>query len=110
MGLQNDPKLRLVVEGSFHTDYTWLMDSTNEEDRYTIWGGNRTFEVKRKEKSNLQSRVASFIDIERANEQRFNTPHAMIINTAGNYSRTPTQDPCYVTESFQTNKTNLKLY
>ncbi|KAG0135091.1 hypothetical protein HOY82DRAFT_480522 [Tuber indicum] len=110
MGLQSDPKLRLVVEGACHTDYTWLVSSTDEEDTYRIWGGNDTFEVKHKEESNLPPMLAFFIDIERVNEQPFNTSYALIINTAGHYSRTRSQDPWYATESFQTNKTNLELY
>ncbi|KAG0634681.1 hypothetical protein HOY80DRAFT_894480 [Tuber brumale] len=110
MGLQSDPKLTLMVEGSCHTDYTWLVNSTDEADIYRIWGGNGTFEVKRKEESNLPPMLAFFIDIERYFKQSLNMSYAMIIDTAGHYSRTQSQDPWYATENFQTNKTGRKLY
>ncbi|KAG0642987.1 hypothetical protein HOY80DRAFT_1100722, partial [Tuber brumale] len=110
MGLQSDPKLRFMVEGSCHTDYAWLVNSTDEADIYRIWGGSKTFKVKRKEESSLPPMLASFIDIKRFYKQPLNISYAMIIDTAGHYSKTQSEDPWYATESFQTNVTDLHLY
>ncbi|KAG0135088.1 hypothetical protein HOY82DRAFT_480508 [Tuber indicum] len=111
MGLQSDPKLKLKVEGLCHTDYTWLVNSTDEVDTYMIWGRkNETFEVRPKNESNLPPVLEFFINTERVNENPYNTSYAMIINTAGYRSKTPSKDPWYATENFSTNETGLELY
>jgi hypothetical protein len=88
----------------------WLVNSTDEEDTYRIWGRNKTFVLNREEEWNLQPRLTPVLDFERFEEQSFNLSYALIINTAGHYSRTRSQDPWYATETFQTNKTDVELY
>ncbi|KAG0135085.1 hypothetical protein HOY82DRAFT_480519 [Tuber indicum] len=110
MGLQSDPKLTLKVEGSCQTDYTWLVNSTDEEDTYRFWGGNETFVVNRKDEWNLPPRLTPVLDFERLKEQSFNLSYALIINTAGHYSITPSKDPWYAAETFRINETDSEYY
>ncbi|CUS12872.1 unnamed protein product, partial [Tuber aestivum] len=106
MGLQSDPRLTLVVNGSCHTDYTWLMNSTGGEDTYRVWGGKDTFQIKRSGDLSLPPRVTFFINDKQLLERSSNMSYAMIINTAGYYSRTQSQDPWYSTEQSRTNGTH----
>ncbi|CUS12873.1 unnamed protein product, partial [Tuber aestivum] len=106
MGLQSDPRLTLVVNGSCHTDYTWLVNSTGEEDTYRAWGGNDTFRIKRNGDLGFPPRVTFFINDNQLRERSSNMSYAMIINTAGYYSRTPSEDPWYSTEQPRTNGTH----
>ncbi|KAG0634680.1 hypothetical protein HOY80DRAFT_928376 [Tuber brumale] len=111
MGLQSDPKLKLIVEGSCHTDYTWLLNSTDEEDTYRIWGGNNTFKVKHtEEESNLPPIVVFFTDQKQLKERPSNLSYAMIIKTAGRFSISPSQDPWYATEISPIKDIHRNLY
>ncbi|KAG0135093.1 hypothetical protein HOY82DRAFT_601190 [Tuber indicum] len=107
MGLQSDPKLTLRVSGSCHTDYTWLVNSTDEEDTYGLWGGKDTFKVSRKGEPNIPPRVTFLIDHEQLDKRPSNMSYAMIINTASYYSYTFGQDPWYATEKSRTNESSL---
>ncbi|KAG0634679.1 hypothetical protein HOY80DRAFT_1140496 [Tuber brumale] len=111
MGLQSDPKLKLIVEGSCHTDLTRSPNPTDEEDTYRIWGGNNTFKVKHtEEESNLPPIVVFFTDQKPFKEKPSNLSYAMIIKTAGRYSISPSQDPWYATEISPIKDVYKKLY
>jgi len=97
MGLQSDPKLQLKVKGSCRTDYTWLLNSTKQEDTYRLFGGNNTLSVKYKPELDLPPNLQFEFDYEGDWYEGSNTSYAMIINTRGRYSNTPGQDPWYLT-------------
>jgi hypothetical protein len=107
MGLQSDPGLALRVSGSCHTEYTWLVNSTDEEDTYGLWGGKDTFKVSRKGEPNIPPRVTFLIDHEQLDKRPSNMSYAMIINTASYYSYTFGQDPWYATEKSRANESSL---
>ena len=96
MGLQSDPKLKLMVNGSCHTDDTWLLSSTDEGDTYRLFGGNDTFVVKYQPKVDLPPMVNFRVDSNTGGVS--NVSYAMFINTGGLYSYTSGQDPWYVTD------------
>jgi len=95
MGLQSDPKLQLRVKGSCRTDYTWLTSSTEQEDTYTLFGGNETLSVKYQPLMDLPPMLRFALDYK---SKGSNTSYAMIINTGGLYTYTPGQDPWYTTK------------
>ncbi|KAG0634678.1 hypothetical protein HOY80DRAFT_894470 [Tuber brumale] len=105
MGLQSDPKLMLRVKGSCHTDYTWLANSTEEGDIYRLWGGNSTYRIKPEARSVVPPSLAFFLDEKRILERSRNLSYAIVVNTAGRYSYTPSQDPWYSTGEVRTNTT-----
>ena len=96
MGLQNDPKLKLLVKGSCRTDDTWLLNSTDQGDTYKLFGGNDTFEVKYHPEVGLPPMVN--FQINRNTGGGSNVSYAMIANTGGLYSYTSSQDPWYATD------------
>ncbi|PUU77236.1 hypothetical protein B9Z19DRAFT_1065980 [Tuber borchii] len=96
MGLQNDPKLKLMVKGSCRTDDTWLLNSTDQGDTYRLFGGNDTFEVKYQPEVGLPPMVN--FQINRNTGGGSNVSYAMIANTGGLYSYTSGQDPWYATD------------
>jgi len=95
MGLQSDPKLRLMVKGSCHTDDTWLLNSTDKGDTYRLFGGNVTLEVKYQPEVDLPPMVDFWIDTNTSTGS--NSSYAMIVNTDGCYSYTSSEDPWYAT-------------
>ena len=96
MGLQSDPKLTLKVKGSCFTDYTWLANSTDQEDTYTLFGGSDTHVVKRDNGLGVPPIVSFFLPKD-PDAQSSNSSYAMIIETNGRYSYTSGQDPWYAT-------------
>jgi len=94
MGLQSDPKLQLRVKGSCHTDYTWLLNSTDQADTYRLFG-NRTLRVNYQPELELPPMLKLDYD---ATGEGSNTSYVMIITTRGLYSYTPGQDPWYSTQ------------
>jgi len=96
MGLQNDPKLKLMVKGSCRTDDTWLLSSTDQGDTYRLFGGNDTFEVKYQPEVGLPPMVN--FQINRNTGGGSNVSYAIIANTGGLYSYTSGQDPWYATD------------
>jgi len=102
MGLQSDPKLELRVKGSCGTDYEWLLDSTEQEDTYRLFGGNDTFSVKYQPDLEHPPNLQFETDSE---SEGSNISYAMIITTGGRYSHTPGQDPWYLTERSGVNAT-----
>ena len=96
MGLQSDPKLMLMVEGSCRTDYTWLLNSTDQGDTYRVPGGNDTFEVKYQPEVDLPP-IANFM-IDPSASEGSNFSFVIIVQTAGLYSYTSGQDPWYFTD------------
>ena len=105
MGLLSDPKLKLIVKGSCRIDYTWLLNSTDEGDTYRIFGGNDTFEVTYQPKVNLPPMVNFWINPDMS--ETSNVSYAMIVNTAGLYSYTDSDDPWYTTDDIKDNETIL---
>ncbi|CUS12874.1 unnamed protein product [Tuber aestivum] len=101
MGLQSDPKLVLRVQGSCHTEYSWLVNTTGEGDTYRLWDRTETIFVKRQPVQDGPP-TADFVlgDIP---DNSSNISYAMIIKTAGRYSFTSGQDPWYATEKNQVN-------
>ena len=102
MGLLSDPKLYLEVKGACRTDYTWLLNSTDKGDVYHPPDGNGTFEVKRQPEVYVPPTAYFFTSTE--GEESYNVSYAMIINTAGLYSYTSSQDPWYITDETGTNE------
>jgi len=96
MGLQSDPKLRLRVKGSCHTDDTWLLNSTDQGDTYRLFGGNDTFEVKYQPGAGLPPMLNFRINTNTGGGS--NVSYAMIPNTGGLYSHTPGHGAWYVTD------------
>ena len=95
MGLQSDPKLKLMVKGSCRTDDTWLLNSTDQGDTYRLFGGNDTLVVKYQPEVGLPPMVNFQIDPNTGGGS--NVSYAMIVNTGGHYSYTSGQDPWYAT-------------
>ena len=97
MGLQSDPKLMLMVKGSCSTDYTWLLNSTDDKvDTYRLFG-KEIFNVTRQPPEVDLPPMATFqIDQDTAGGPNFS--YAMMVNTAGLYSYTSGQDPWYATD------------
>ncbi|KAG0135078.1 hypothetical protein HOY82DRAFT_577051 [Tuber indicum] len=95
MGLQNAPKLKLQVKGSCRTDYTWLVNSTNEGDTYKLFGKDRSYTAKLQPDVNLPPMVAVEVDV---NSETDKTAFAMIVNTGGLFSYTSGSDAWYFTE------------
>jgi len=95
MGLLSDPKLKLLVKGSCRIDDTWFLNSTDEGDTYRFFGGNETFEVKYQPEVDLPPMVNFQINLDFG--ETSNISYAMIVNTAGFYSYTPSDDPWYMT-------------
>jgi len=102
MGLQSDPKLQLRVNGSCHTDYTWLMNSTKQADTYRLFGGKNTLRVNYQPEMDYPPMLKFTVDWNTILGS--NTSYAMIINTGGLSSYTPGQDPWYATEKSKVNK------
>jgi len=102
MGLQSDPKLELRVKGSCRTDYEWLLDSTEQEDTYRLFGGNDTFSVKHQPELDHPPNLQFETDSE---SEGSNISYAMVVTTGGLYSHTPGQDPWYLTERSGVNAT-----
>lgn len=96
MGLLSDPKLKLTVKGSCHTDDTWLLSSTDRGDTYRLFGGNETIEVKRQQGVDAPPIVNWRVNPDTAGASNFS--YAMIVSTAGPYSYTSSQAPWYITE------------
>jgi len=96
MGLQSDPKLKLMVKGSCRTDDTWLLNSTDQGDTYRLFGGNDTLEVKYQTEVGLPPMVNFQINTNAGGGS--NVSYAMIPNTGGLYSHTSGQDPWYATD------------
>jgi len=96
MGLQSDPGLQLRVKGSCRTDYTWLVNSTDQADTYRIFGGNRTLRVNYQPEMDFPPMLKFEVDPSTGGGS--NTSYAMIINTGGLYTFTPGQDPWYATQ------------
>ncbi|PUU77237.1 hypothetical protein B9Z19DRAFT_1050578 [Tuber borchii] len=97
MGLQTDPNLKLMVTGSCFTDYTWLQNSTDEEDTYKLFGGNDKHVVKPQPDLNIPPMATFFIGQEMG-EGSSNFTYAIIPSTAGLYSYSSGQDPWYSTK------------
>ena len=102
MGLLSDPKLKLIVKGSCGIDYTWLLNSTDEGDTYRLFGGNDTFEVIYQPRVQLPPMVNFWIKPDMG--ETSNVSYAMIVNTAGLYSYTPSDDPWYTTDDIVANR------
>jgi len=100
MGLQSDPKLKLRVKGSCRTNYTMLLNSTDEEDIYTI-PNNDPVHVRYDPEMGLP--MLHFRWDSRGKGS--NTSYSMIITTGGLYSHTPGQDPWYLTKMSRVNAT-----
>ena len=101
MGLLSDPKLYLEVQGACRTDDTWLLSSTDNGDTYQPFGENETFEIKRQPDVYLPPTVNFLVPTEM--EESCNVSYAMIVNTAGLYSHTSSQDPWYITDKAREN-------
>ena len=101
MGLQSDPKLKLIVNGSCLTDSAWLLNSTDEVDTYRLFG-KTLFEVKRQPELELPPTVSFRIDMDTYDESNFS--YAIIVQTAGLYSYTSSQDPWYTTDKSGANE------
>jgi len=103
MGLQSDPKLMLMVKGSCRTDYTWLMNSTDDKvDTYRLFG-KEIFNVTRPPpEADLPPMVTFQIDPDTRGGPNFS--YAMMVNTAGLYSYTSGQDPWYITDKTKANR------
>ena len=95
MGLLSDPKLKLIVKGSCRTDYSWFLNSTSQEDTYRLFGGDEIFEVKYQPMVDLPPMVDFQINLDTF--ETSNISYAMIVNTAGFYSYSPSDDPWYKT-------------
>jgi len=95
MGLQNVPKLTLQVKGSCHTDYTWLVNSTNEGDTYKLFGKDRSYTAKFQPDVNFPPMVTVEVDV---NSETEKTAFAMMVNTGGLFSYTSGSDAWYFTE------------
>jgi len=93
MGLQSDPKLKLKVQGSCRTDYTWILNSTDLVDTYRL-SENDTFSVNRQPEIGIPPMLKIYLDYKGAGS---NSSYYMIITTSGLYSHTPGQDPWYLT-------------
>jgi len=95
MGLQSDPKLRLRVNGLCSIDDTWHLNSTDQEDTYKLFGGNKTLSVDLPELS-----IPPMLNfaIDERTIQGSNISYAMIIANGGLYSYTPSEDPWYLTQ------------
>jgi len=93
MGLQSDPKLKLKVKGSCRTEYSWLANSTDQEDIYRC-PRNYTRRVKYQPETDLPP-MLKFAWA--SGGKGSNTSYSMVITTGGLYSYTPGQDPWYLT-------------
>ena len=101
MGLQSDPKLKLIVNGSCRTERTWLLNSTDKVDTYRIFG-KEIFEVKRQPELELPPMVNFRNDVDTYDGSNFS--YAIIVQTAGLYSHTSSQDPWYTTDKSGANE------
>jgi len=99
MGLQSDPKLKLKVQGSCRTDYTWLLNSTDQVDTYRS-PENYTFSVNRQPEIGLPPMLKFGFGY---TGEGSNSSYSMIITTSGHYSDTPGQDPWYLTRKSEAN-------
>ena len=103
-GLQHAPDLRLKVEGSCVTEYSWLVATSHPDDRvqvdyYSIFGADQRA---------VQSRNLSLYDGRgpRAyfhpgskSESKTNTTFAIAVSSMGRYSFTEGHDPLYATNA-----------
>ncbi|CUS12876.1 unnamed protein product [Tuber aestivum] len=105
MGLQSDPKLMLRIKGACRTEYTWLVNTTEEGDTYRLWGGNETYHIKPIAQPTTPPWLAFFHDEKQILDRSPNFSYAIIANTAGRYSYTASQDPWYSTRETQANDT-----
>ncbi|CUS12877.1 unnamed protein product, partial [Tuber aestivum] len=105
MGLQSDPKLVLRVKGACRTEYTWLVNTTEEGDTYRLWGGNETYHIKPDAQPTTPPWLAFFHDEKQILDRSPNLSYAIIANTAGRYSYTASRDPWYSTRETQANDT-----
>ncbi|CUS12878.1 unnamed protein product [Tuber aestivum] len=105
MGLQSDPKLMLRVKGGCRSEYTWLVNTTEEGDTYRLWGGNETYHIKPDAQPTTPPWLAFFHDEKQILDRSPNLSYAIIANTAGRYSYTASQDPWYSTRETRTNGT-----
>ncbi|KAG0642997.1 hypothetical protein HOY80DRAFT_1100753 [Tuber brumale] len=97
MGLQSDPKLRLHVEGSCNTNYTWIVNSTDKGDTYRLFDQDKFYTTNFQPEVNFPPMVETKVDDSISETDR--TSFAMIINTGGSYSFTSSSDPWYSTEA-----------
>ncbi|PUU76524.1 hypothetical protein B9Z19DRAFT_1028671, partial [Tuber borchii] len=95
MGLLSDPKLKLIVKGSCRMDDTWFLNSTDQKDTYRLFGGNDTFDVDYQPYVDLPPMVNFRVDLDFG--ETSNISYAMIVNTAGFFSYSPSDDPWYMT-------------
>ena len=99
MGLQSDPKLKLMVKGSCSTDYTLVLNSTTNMDTYKIPDSNDTLEVKNRPELGLPPTADFWIDMDTSvwGPRGSNVSFGIVAFTAGLYSHTSSLDPWYST-------------
>ncbi|RPB01274.1 hypothetical protein L873DRAFT_1803759 [Choiromyces venosus 120613-1] len=97
MGLQTDPGLEFRVSGSCRTEYGWLVNHTDTEDIYKLWGED-SVTVHRRADLGIPPMVTFHIRQKDVDELKTNMSYAMMVNTAGRYSYTSGQDPWYATK------------
>lgn len=102
-GLQHAPDLRLTVEGSCVTEYSWLVDTivlndTVIVDNYSIFAGDP---------STVQFRTLSLFDGRAptgffhtgSRQSQSNTTFAIAVSSIGRFSFTEGSDPLYATDA-----------
>ncbi|RPB01275.1 hypothetical protein L873DRAFT_1803761 [Choiromyces venosus 120613-1] len=98
MGLQSDPGLALRVTGSCRTEYGWLVNHTDTEDVYKLWGEDE-IRVQRQAALYLPPMATFRVRNKDVKERNVNMSYAIMVNTAGRYSYTSSQDPWYATKN-----------
>lgn len=101
-GLQHAPDLRLTVEGSCVTEYSWLVNTTVLDDNvivdnYSIFAGDP---------STVQFRTLSLFDgraptgfFHTGSKRQSNTTFAIAVSSIGRFSFTEGSDPLYATDA-----------
>ena len=100
-GLQHAPDLRLTVEGSCVTEYSWLVDTSFRDntvvDNYSIFAGDPSA-VKTRTLSLLDGRAPTcFFHVGSRSES--NTTFAIAVSSIGRLSYTEGSDPLYATNA-----------
>lgn len=109
-GLQHAPHLRLKVEGSCYTDYSWLIVDTYDAaldiqvDWYSIFGTeNRTLSIYDGREPTAYFHSGSQIS-------KSNTTFAIAVSSIGRLSYTEGLDPLYATKASENNATGDPKY
>lgn len=100
-GLQHAPDLRLTVEGSCVTEYSWLVNSVLDDkeivDNYNIFGDQSV--VPLRSLSLFDGRAPTAFFYQGSRKSQSNSTFAIAVSSIGRFSFTEGSDPLYATNA-----------